>query len=159
MARKSSSGKTISFSLRSAPIPRYLIPRGLLVVYSRREIPELHSSDLGRFGFDDPIPKWVFDVESFAFLAVNDAAVLHYGYSRAEFLRMTILDIRPPEDVVLLLQEELREHRHDSKDERWKHLKKNGSVIDVEVTSQEVVFNGRQSEIVSVRDVTSRKTR
>ena len=50
-----------------------------------------------------PTPMWVYDAESLAFLAVNDAAVRHYGYSREEFLAMTIKDIRPPEDVPQLL--------------------------------------------------------
>ena len=46
-----------------------------------------------------PTPMWVFDVESLRFLAMNEAAIRRYGYSRAEFLRMTILDIRPEEDI------------------------------------------------------------
>ena len=46
-----------------------------------------------------PMPMWVYDAETLAFLAVNDAAVRHYGYSREEFLAMRIIDIRPPEDV------------------------------------------------------------
>ncbi len=50
----------------------------------------------------NPQPMWVYDLTTFRFLAVNDAAVRHYGYSRAEFLDMTIKDIRPPEDVKLL---------------------------------------------------------
>ena len=47
----------------------------------------------------NPHPMWVYDVESLKFLTVNDAAVAHYGYSREEFLAMTIMDIRPVEDI------------------------------------------------------------
>ena len=50
-----------------------------------------------------PTPMWVYDAETLAFLAVNDAAVRHYGYSREEFLAMTIKDIRPPEDIPRML--------------------------------------------------------
>src|SRR5438093_10652785 len=57
-----------------------------------------------RLWFDNnPQPMWVYDLDSLAFLAVNDAAVDHYGYTRTEFLRLTIKDIRPPEDVAALL--------------------------------------------------------
>ena len=50
-----------------------------------------------------PTPMWVYDADTLAFLAVNDAAIRHYGYSRDEFLAMTIKDIRPAEDVPRLL--------------------------------------------------------
>jgi len=115
------------------------------------------SEVLNRFDFDhNATPMWVFDIGTLAFLAVNDAAVRHYGYSRKEFLSMTILDIRPNEDIVPLLREELHEgRRHNSQKELWRHLKKNGSLIDVEITSREVLFNGRGAEIVTAVDVTS----
>lgn len=48
---------------------------------------------------------WIYDIHSLAFLEVNEAAVKHYGYSRDEFLKMTIKDIRPPEDIPLLLND------------------------------------------------------
>jgi PAS domain S-box-containing protein len=57
-----------------------------------------------RLLFDDnPQPMWLFDAETLAFLEVNNAAIENYGYSREEFLQMTILDIRPQEDVVRLI--------------------------------------------------------
>jgi PAS domain S-box-containing protein len=56
-----------------------------------------------RILFDhNPNPMWVYDLETLRFLAVNDAAVYHYGYSRDEFFGMTIRDIRPPEDLARL---------------------------------------------------------
>jgi len=54
---------------------------------------------------NNPLPMWVFDLETLAFLAVNQAAIVKYGYSRDEFLRMTLQDIRPPEDIHALLPE------------------------------------------------------
>jgi len=51
----------------------------------------------------NPHPMWVYDQETLDFLAVNEAATAHYGYSREEFLRMTIKDIRPPEEIPALM--------------------------------------------------------
>jgi two-component system cell cycle sensor histidine kinase/response regulator CckA len=115
------------------------------------------SEVLNRFDFDhNAAPMWVFDISILAFLAVTDAAVRHYGYSRKEFLSMTILDIRPHEDIVPLLREELHEgRRHNSQKELWRHQKKNGNLIDVEITSCEVLFNGRRAKIVAAVDALS----
>ena len=77
---------------------------------------------LQRFDFDNShTPMWVFDLRTFAFVYVNQAAIQNYGYSRADFLAMTILDIRPAEHVVLLLREELLEQQHNSTREPWVH--------------------------------------
>ena len=67
-----------------------------------------------------PIPKWVYDTETLRFLAVNDAAVRHYGFTRDEFLSMTIKEIRPSEDVAELLR------TAPARDGIWRHRKKDG---------------------------------
>ncbi len=105
----------------------------------------------------NPQAMWVYDLTTFRFLAVNDAAVRHYGYSRAEFLDMTIMDIRPPEDVELL-----KDHlsaRDDSPDYagEWRHRKKDGTLINVNITASKLNFAGRNAEFVLVHDVTERK--
>jgi PAS domain S-box-containing protein len=66
----------------------------------RVDITELKKREESfRLLFDNnPMPMWVIDIESQKFLAVNNAAVEHYGYSREQFLAMTIFDVRPPED-------------------------------------------------------------
>ena len=95
---------------------------------------------------------WIFDQETLAFLEVNESAIRLYGYSRSEFLRMTILDIRPAEDIPKLLSTTMRpDKRHESESEHWRHTKKDGSVIEVEVTSWEVAFNEHSAELVSIR--------
>lgn len=98
-------------------------------------------------------PMWIFDIHTLAFLAVNDAAIHHYGYSRQEFISMTILDIRPTEDIVRLLREELRDGRHSASRDLWRHRKKDGMVTEVKITSYEVIFNGLSAEVVLVEDV------
>ena len=105
----------------------------------------------------NPLPMWVFDAETLAFLEVNAAAVLHYGYSREEFLSMTIKDIRPQEEQQRLQDDIAAHHRGLDKAGMWKHKKKDGSILDVEITSHEVVFAGRQGKLVLANDVTERR--
>ena len=103
-----------------------------------------------RSDFDhNATPMWVFNTSTLAFSAVNDAAVHHYGYSRDEFLSMTILDIGPSEDVIPLLREILHRGIHRSAKELRKHKKKDGSLIEVEVTRCEVLFNGRIADMMT----------
>lgn len=99
---------------------------------------------------------WVFDLETLRFLDVNDAAVLSYGYSRAEFLAMTIEDIRPPEDIPRL-RETLQDLKPtDRQFGFWRHRKKDGTVFDVEVLASEVPILRRRARLVLVHDVTDR---
>jgi PAS domain S-box-containing protein len=105
----------------------------------------------------NPQAMWVYDLTTLRFLAVNDAAVRHYGYSRAEFLDMTIKDIRPPEDVKLLEDFLTSEDAGLADAGEWRHRKKDGTVINVEITSNRLTFGGRPAEFVLVHDVTERK--
>lgn len=105
----------------------------------------------------NPHPIWVYDLETLRFLAVNCETVRHYGYSREEFFEMTIRDIRPPEDVKILLKY-VRE-AVDKKTELThtvRHRKKDGTIIDVEIASQPIEFDGRPARLVLATDVTER---
>ena len=106
----------------------------------------------------NPNPMWVFDEETFHFLAVNDAALRHYGYTRAEFLALTVTDIRPPEDraqvpAVLASQRGLV----DTRVGEFRHQKKDGTLMDVEITVSSIPFNGRPGRLVLANDITARK--
>jgi len=103
-----------------------------------------------------PLPMWVFDHTTLSFLAVNDAAIRHYGFSREEFLAMTILDIRPEEDIPTLLSHISEPKEGLQPPEIWRHRKKNGSTILVEITSHELAFEGRNAQLVLANDVTER---
>ena len=105
----------------------------------------------------NPHPMWVYDIETLSFLAVNDAAVIQYGYSREEFFSMTIKDIRPPEDIPALLENISRITEGLDKAGIWRHRKKDGAIIYVEITSHTMTFAGKHAEIVLVNDVTERK--
>jgi len=105
----------------------------------------------------NPNPMWFFDLETLSFLAVNDAAVRHYGYSRDEFLAMTIKDIRPPEDIPALMDDLSQTSEGLDDTTPWRHRKKNGELIDVEITAHEVPWLGRRSALVLINDITARR--
>ncbi len=104
----------------------------------------------------NPHPMWVYDLETLGFLAVNEAAVSHYGYSRDEFLAMTLKDIRPPEDVPALLANIAHVTSGIDSAGVWRHRKKGGIVIDVEIITHTLSFGGREAELVLANDVTDR---
>lgn len=105
----------------------------------------------------NPQAMWVYDLMTLRFLAVNDAAVRHYGYSRAEFLEMTIKDIRPPDEVKLLEDYLASEQAPLEEAGEWRHQTKNGAIINVDVRSSRLTFGGRPAEFVLVADVTERR--
>ena len=103
----------------------------------------------------NPLPMWVYDFDSLRFTDVNDAAVRHYGYSRTEFLRMTIRDIRPHEEIEAM-EVALANAGSRRGPSHFRHQKKDGSVIDVEITSFEFVTAGRHARLVIAQDITAR---
>jgi PAS domain S-box-containing protein len=124
----------------------------------RAEAALLESEERYRLLFEsNPHPIWVYDLETLAFLAVNSAAVLRYGYSHEEFLAMTITDIRPPEDIPALLNNVSKVSSGVDDAGSWRHRKKDGGIIDVEITSHQLIFAGRNAEIVLSNDITERK--
>jgi two-component system cell cycle sensor histidine kinase/response regulator CckA len=104
-----------------------------------------------------PLPMWVYDAETLEFLAVNDAAVRHYGWSRDEFLQMRITEIRPQEEVATLLRG-IRDGDVGSPVPRtWRHRLRDGTLIDVEISAGRVRWDGRDAALVVSRDVTERR--
>lgn len=110
-----------------------------------------------------PLPNWVFDVETLRFLDVNKAAVEQYGYSKDEFLMMTLQDIRPIEDVPELLHlintslipnMNLRGTSQHIKVAR--HKKRSGAIISVEIKVSTISFQGRPAMLALIMDVTER---
>ncbi len=104
----------------------------------------------------NPQPMMVVDRETLQFLDINKAAVAHYGYSRDEFLSMSIRDIRPPEDAD---KAESLVKRVDSGLDRmgyWRHLKKDGNEIMVEIITHTTIYNGRPANLVHAHDVTEK---
>jgi PAS domain S-box-containing protein len=146
-------------------------PEIAAVVVNSREITDRKSAEESlresekqyRLIFDgNPTPMWVFDQETLAFLEVNDAAVQHYGYSREEFLGMTVKDIRPQEDVPAMIEyvHQLMVQSPPSKlglAGVWRHRRKDGTLIDVEIKWSSICFRGRPASLTMANDVTERK--
>jgi PAS domain S-box-containing protein len=133
-------------------------PRQELIYLAAKDVTERRALERGQWLLFErnPRPMWVYDLDTLAFLAVNDAAVRHYGYSRDEFLSMTIEDIRPSDDLPALA-EHLAEGRPGYElPDRWRHRKKDGTVVEVDVSSHDVPFPGRRARLVLATDVTER---
>lgn len=99
---------------------------------------------------ENPNPMWVFDMESLAILEVNEATIQHYGYSRNEFLRMTIADLRVPGKKAEMCPPNVQGHI-------WRHRRKNGEIIEVEVVWSPMAFEGKFSALAMATDVTERR--
>jgi PAS domain S-box-containing protein len=141
------------------------IPAGLGIAFDvtdRKNIEEqLKASELRyRLLFKaNPHPMWLYDTNTLQFLEVNDAAVHYYGYSREEFLSMSIKDIRPAEDVQGLMSYLLQTAEHDGFNESgvWRHQKKNGEIIEVEIISHTLKFNGHNAKMILSTEITKPK--
>ncbi len=106
---------------------------------------------------NNPQPMWVYDLQTLQFLEVNEAAVAKYGYSSEEFLKLTLRDIRPAQDVPHLLQDIARTRVELQASGEWRHLTKSGQIIDVDITSHVLRFREKRAVLVMVKDVTQRK--
>ncbi len=134
-------------------------PVGELISISLTDVTNLKRREQSfRLLFEgNPMPMWVFDAETKEFLSVNDAAVSHYGYDRADFLKMKLQDIWP--------RDEWDEHTRAlglvgdvyQSGTNWRHLKANGTEIEVLTFGRRVPFNGRDAFLVSAVDITERR--
>lgn len=99
-------------------------------------------------------PMWIFDKNTLAFLAVNEAAVKLYGYTREEFLKMTLKDIRPEWEIQRLERHINEQALYGKNTGTWKHLKKNGDIILVVLNAEDTMYNGKEQRLVRVTDIT-----
>src|SRR5918994_7053122 len=135
-----------------------LASRAALAVDNARLHRAARESD-ERYGMlfqSNPQPMWVFDVETLAFLEVNDAAVRQYGYARNELLGMTIMDILPPEDAPGLHRGLERSSMQRGDVALAQHQRKDGTIVDMELVSHEMELNGRRARLVLATDITER---
>lgn len=102
----------------------------------------------------NPVPMWVYDVQALSMLAVNEAALAHYGYSRQEFVGLTLLDLHTEDDAAQLQEQLGLPSTQQSQPRRWQHRRRDGSLIEVEVTSQDLEFEGIRARLVRVIDLT-----
>ena len=105
---------------------------------------------------NNPHPMWVYDIETLAFLAVNNSAIAKYGYTKDEFLSMTIKQIRPQEDVDRLMENIKGVTEGIDEAGIWRHLKKDGTLIYVEIVSHTLDFEEHKAEMILASDVTEK---
>jgi len=109
---------------------------------------------------NNPTPMWIYDVETLAFLEVNDAAIAHYGYTKTEFLAMTLEDIRPASDipafraVIAKINQDPAEAFYR---EEWQHTKKDGTVFEVEINRHQIMWKAQNAGFVMALDISRRK--
>jgi PAS domain S-box-containing protein len=121
------------------------------------------SEEQYRLIFDgNPVPMWIFERDTLRFLEVNDAAVQHYGYSREEFLSMTLKDLRSNEETPALI-EYLHSLVAQNAPSRlgfagvWTHKRKNGTPLEAEIKWSQISFHGRPAFLTLATDITERK--
>lgn len=123
-----------------------------------RKIQQVRLVDSERFYFalfnNNQMPMWIYEKESLLIQEVNEAACDHYGYSRDEFIKLSMFDMRPESEFEKLL-EKLNSPAHSSKwSGPWVHKTKNGNLIKVEVSSQNVIFKNKKCRLVLINDIT-----
>ncbi|MGH7521913.1 MAG: response regulator [Gemmatimonadales bacterium] len=126
----------------------------------RRRAEDLLAQSDARYRalFDaNPFPMWVFNLDTLGILAVNQAAIDQYRYTREEFLAMTITQLRPAEDVTTLV-DHLAKPRSPGFHARglWRHMRKDGRILTVEISSHELPFEGQRTQLVVANDVSER---
>jgi PAS domain S-box-containing protein len=100
---------------------------------------------------------YIFDLQTLQFLEVNAAAVQHYGYTRQEMLGMRLTDVRPPEDIPRLLDVVQNGTSKLASHGCWRHVRKDGTIVEVESTAQRILFGGRHAMLVGAQDVSARR--
>lgn len=140
------SGKGIGFVIATGVLLFLLIRRtSRQIIRNQNEYRELYEAN--------PSPMWIYDPITLKFISVNETAIFVYGYTKQEFLSMTIKDIRPMEDHVKLINAVNHVGRFQ-KSGVWTHLKKDGSKMSVDISSNKIKFKGIDAVMVLARDYT-----
>jgi len=130
-----------------------------MAIERKRTEEQLHESERKyRLLFEtNPEPMFVYDFETLRIMAVNEAAIMRYGYSEAQFLALTIRDIRPPEEQGRLEQELTRRPDEGAVRSGVRHRAKDGRVFEVDLVARPLEFAGRRARLVLARDVTAQR--
>src|SRR5271165_3490110 len=131
-----------------------------LAIERRRAEEELRKNEsmLSLLFEHNPLPTWVFDCETLRFLQVNEAAVKQYGFTAQEFADMTMLDIRPPEDRAGFKQQMETWPDSGQYQAHWKHMRKDGRAVSVEIISHQLEYAGRSVRLMVAQDVSERQS-
>jgi diguanylate cyclase (GGDEF)-like protein/PAS domain S-box-containing protein len=151
ITNKLSDGRYVSV------VHRPLADGGCLATHEDVTEPKRREESFRLLFKNNPVPMWVIDRESLCFLAVNEAAVTHYGYSREQLMSMTALDLRPVEDRERFAQLLRTESDDQLVKNITRHSKADGTAIDVCVYSRALVYAGQNARLVAIHDITQAK--
>lgn len=104
----------------------------------------------------NPMPMWMISIPERNFLDVNPAAIAHYGYSKEEFLKMNIRDIRPVEDLKKMEQQIATQPSGIFNAGIWQHKKKDGTIVQVNIITHNIFYEGKQAKLVLANDITEK---
>jgi PAS domain S-box-containing protein len=130
-------------------------------VTERHEAEDAHRESVVRYQalfYASPIPMWLYDPTDLHFVDVNAAASLQYGWTKEELLSMTLRDVRPPEDLQKFLDTTTTQYVGPKPVGVWRHLRKDGSLIDVEVHVSSVALGGKELRLALLLDVSEKRT-
>ncbi|MFA5826220.1 MAG: PAS domain S-box protein, partial [Gallionellaceae bacterium] len=164
LVNKRKSGETYWEEVHISPVKN---KSGVLTHYvaakvditQRKQVEEALQESEQRYHFmfnNNPMPMWVFAEDSREFLVVNDRVIEHYGFTREEFGRMTINDIRPKEDIPEL-DRVISRSPDGIVSIETRHQKKDGTLIDVAISTMPMRYGGIPARIVLIEDITERK--
>ena len=110
-----------------------------------------------KYLFDNnPSPLFIFDFETLEIIDCNIESLMLYGYTKEEFLQLTIKDIRPKEDINRIIKVTENESIYGEIHKNgWRHLKKNGEEMYVEITAHLLDYNNRRCSLVLIKDITA----
>ncbi len=132
--------------------------QGIARDITKRKLDEeklIQSESVYKYLFEhNPLPMWIYDLDSLKFLAVNNAAIEKYGYSKEEFLSLTIKDIRPEEELPALMKNITESKDELQKSKPWKHRLKDGRIIYTEISSHSLNYEGYNARLVLANDIT-----
>ncbi len=116
------------------------------------------SKEQYRFLFDEnPQPMWIFDLQTLKFLAFNRATLRQYGFTSAEFREMTAKDLCPLPEVDAFVADSAKTSPTNQPRGLWRHCKKDGSLVEVEISAQDLVYAGSPARLVLANDVTAQR--
>jgi PAS domain S-box-containing protein len=129
-----------------------------ITIQKQLEIELLSSKELyHEIFYSNPNPMWIFDLETLAFLEVNQATIDQYGYTNEEFLSMTLKDITPEEDIASLMISAVKAiSEYNAENELWRHITKSGEILFAELSAKSLIYEGKKTRSVIINNVTKR---
>jgi PAS domain S-box-containing protein len=104
----------------------------------------------------NPMPMWMVSKSTLDIIAVNKSAINHYGYTREEFLKLNARDLRPEEDIDKYVEAARRETPGMQRSGVWRHKKKDGSIIMVDIIADDLVYENNPVRLVLANDITEK---